>query len=94
MKLDKIKFASLIGFISYRYHLTITPDDIREMDAIIEVEIPEASRVITNLNDVNDLLKYMAGGTYKIEAIKAYRNLTGVGLKESKDAVERYWVDR
>lgn len=27
----------------------------------------------------------------KINAIKAYRAMTGVGLKEAKDAVERYW---
>ena len=27
----------------------------------------------------------------KIEAIKAYRAMTSVGLKEAKDAVEKYW---
>jgi hypothetical protein len=30
----------------------------------------------------------------KIPAIKAYRLLTGAGLKESKDAVEKYWVSK
>jgi ribosomal protein L7/L12 len=43
---------------------------------------------------VDELLLYMGKGTQKIEAIKAYRNLTGAGLKESKDAVERYWVSK
>jgi len=28
---------------------------------------------------------------YKISLIKEYRSLTGVGLKEAKDAVERLW---
>lgn len=38
--------------------------------------------------DVVGLLEAMASGK-KIEAIKNYRSLTGYGLKESKDAVER-----
>lgn len=38
MKLDKIKFASLIGFISYRYALTVTQDDMREIDSLIDIE--------------------------------------------------------
>lgn len=28
----------------------------------------------------------------KIDAIKAYRALTGAGLRESKDTIERYWL--
>jgi ribosomal protein L7/L12 len=35
-----------------------------------------------------DLIDALAGGR-KIEAIKAFRALTGYGLKESKDQVER-----
>lgn len=37
--------------------------------------------------DVFNLMSSMAGGR-TIEAIKAYRTLTGAGLKEAKDAVE------
>lgn len=37
---------------------------------------------------LNDMFDAMA--TYrKVSAIKAYRELTGVGLKESKDAIEK-----
>ena len=92
MKLDKIKFASLIGFISCRYALTITPDDIYEMDAIIEFQIPDLAKA--DVNTVERLMSLMYQNTQKIEAIKAFRDLTGAGLKESKDAVERYWVSK
>lgn len=37
--------------------------------------------------EVDNLLRAMKDNK-KIEAIKAYRTLTGAGLKESKDAVE------
>jgi len=36
----------------------------------------------------------MAEGTRKIEAIKCHRKITGYGLKESKDTVEKYWVSK
>jgi hypothetical protein len=36
---------------------------------------------------------FMAGGTNKIDAIREHRAITGMGLKESKEAVERYWPD-
>ena len=35
----------------------------------------------------------MMGGE-RISAIKAYRVLTGAGLKESKEAVEQYWTHK
>lgn len=40
---------------------------------------------------VDRLLAAMRNGQ-KINAIKEYRSLTGLGLKESKDAVELYWT--
>lgn len=39
---------------------------------------------------LSELLKEMAVGQKKIECIKLYRQLTGVGLKEAKDEVEKY----
>lgn len=39
---------------------------------------------------VDDLLSALCG-RQMIPAIKAYRALTGAGLKESKDAVERFY---
>ena len=36
-------------------------------------------------------MRLMVAGNQKIEAIKTHRAITGFGLKESKDAVEKYW---
>ncbi len=41
-----------------------------------------------NVNDDAELQALMAAGN-KINAIKRYRELTGVGLKEAKDAIDR-----
>lgn len=48
----------------------------------------------TSLSDVqiNAISDALRGGN-KIEAIKLYREATGLGLKESKDAVEALEVD-
>ena len=55
------------------------------------IEVPEPVANKAYCADVDNLLMLMNEGTRKIEAIKAYRILTGAGLKESKDAVEKYW---
>ena len=47
-----------------------------------------------NFEELNVLMMLMAEGTRKIDAIKQHRQLTGAGLKESKDAVEKYWVSK
>jgi ribosomal protein L7/L12 len=44
--------------------------------------------------ELNNLMAMMQGGMHKIEAIKSYRTLTGAGLKEAKDAVERHWISK
>lgn len=91
MKLDKIRFASLIGFISCRYALTVTQDDMREIDEIIDIDVPVADVAYPANNDIDMLMFLMSQGTQKIEAIKVHRKLTGMGLKDSKDAIEKYW---
>jgi hypothetical protein len=101
MKLDKIKFASLIGFISCRYALTVTQDDIAEMDQLIDIdvlEVAEPEKIYPLNSQVEQLMMHMAGdcpagykGSSKIEAIKFHRAISGYGLKESKDTVEKYW---
>lgn len=94
MKLDKIRFASLVGFISCRYALTLTQDDMREMDELIDIDAPIAEQIYASTSDINQLMALMQAGTQKIEAIKLHRKLTGWGLKECKDQVEKYWVSR
>jgi ribosomal protein L7/L12 len=41
-----------------------------------------------NREKLDDIIGFINGGQ-KIAAIKAYRELTGLGLRESKDAIER-----
>jgi len=94
MKLDKIKFARLVHFIGLRLGINYMNEEfVTELDAMIDIELPEQQTVILRPcnADVEQLMALMASGTEKIEAIKCYRSITGMGLKESKDAVERYW---
>ena len=93
MKLGKIQFAKLIGQIQ---KLLITRDelsneDIEIIDAIVEFNVPVPAKAYASCADVDDMLKAMREGR-KIDAIKAYRSITGTGLKEGKDAIEANWL--
>lgn len=95
MKLDKIKFARLTvhiqALINYR-KTELSVNDIEDVDALIDVEMPDPVHMLyASTDDVNDLIALMSKGTHKIEAIKLHRKLTGWGLKESKDEVEKHW---
>ena len=97
-KLSRTAFARLISYLSHNAGIEFGEFDIENIDAMITFEepaklsdilpAPKASAV-----DVDSLLAAFHDGN-RIEAIKAYRALTGYGLKESKDAVERYWVSK
>jgi len=93
MKLDKIKFAKLVSHIQSLMHRrdTLNEDDIRDLDYIIDIDIPEPDVIHPASSDISQLMFLMQQGTYKIEAIKLHRKLTGWGLKESKEEVEKYW---
>lgn len=90
MKLDKVKFATLLNWLGRR-GLQLDNEDIQDIDNLISIEAPEVNVAYPATSDINELMKLMAGGTQKIEAIKLHRKLTGWGLKESKDEVERHW---
>ena len=92
MKLDKLTFANLVAFIG-----KLRPEcdiDLFELDQIVDFNIVEPKPGMASASDVDKLMMLMAEGTRKIETIKLYRNMTGFGLKEAKDAVERYWVSK
>ncbi len=91
MKLDKLRFATLIGYLSIIANQTFAVGEISEIDEIIDIAVPEVPAGRADAYQLDKLMALMAQGTQKIEAIKQYRMLTGFGLKESKDAVERYW---
>src|SRR5882724_7397412 len=93
MKLDKIKFARLVAYLS-RNGFDGYQSNIEAIDDMIDIEVPmPIEHHYPKNDDVERLMALMAEGTHKIEAIKHHRNITGMGLKESKDAVERYWVE-
>lgn len=93
-KLDKIKLAELIGFLSCQYSINITRYDIIAIDNIIDIDVLNQQFDYNNLDYIERLMALMADGKQKIEAVKIYRAITGCGLKESKDAVERCWKYR
>jgi hypothetical protein len=90
MKLDKYKFANLIAMIS-GWGCTLDPYRIQDIDDAITIDMPEPANYYPDISDINKLMQLMAAGNQKIDAIKLHRKLTGYGLKESKDMVEKYW---
>ena len=94
MKLNKIKFARLVAWISTQAGYHFNEDDLHDLDDLTDIELPEQQIMRPSNDDIERLMALMAEGTRKIEAIKIHRSITGLGLKESKDAVERYWVSK
>lgn len=92
MKLDRIKFAKLVGWLSYRFNVQIHEyDDLATLDQLTDVDCQPVE--VTGKADpatINELMRAIHAGE-KIAAIKAYRSMTGYGLKEAKDAVEAQW---
>lgn len=58
-------------------------DDAEELVRLLETNL----QPVLKLDRFDDVRDFVRAGR-KIEAIKRYRELTGVGLKEAKDAVE------
>jgi hypothetical protein len=96
MKLDKIRFARLITHIQYWVSSgsMLSESDIEDVDNICQIEMPQPDVAYPSVSDINRLMALMAAGQHKIEAIRQYRILTGLGLKESKEQVEKYWVNK
>lgn len=92
MKMDKISFARLIGNIERVCALSMSHVEVEAIDSLIDIEIPPTPKADPEV--VNQLILLMVEGTHKIDAIKEYRTLTGCGLLESKNAVEKYWRSR
>lgn len=83
---DQIGFARLISQITVLRGSGLDPYDIRNIAVTLDEFTASASA-----DSVNRLLSAMKRGQ-KIEAIREYRAITGMGLKESKDAIEMYSV--
>lgn len=91
MKLDRIKFAKLVGWLSYRFNIKIHDyDDLATLDQLCDVNVEPVATQYIEVNKINELLDQMNMNNGFIPAIKAYRALTGAGLKEARDSVEKY----
>lgn len=88
MKLDKIKFAMLVALMADK-GAAFSMEELADIDALIDIETPPAPAM--NATDLHVLMALMQAGTNKIDAIKQHRQMTGYGLKDSKDIVEKYW---
>lgn len=88
MKLDKMTFAKLVKFIC-----DLNPEnwvDLEKLDELINIDVPVQSPAKANPAEVDELLRAMTDPSSYIPAIKAYRVVTGAGLKEAKEAIERF----
>ena len=87
-KLNRLQFAKLVAHCCGN-GMSQGEWEIERVDELCEFEVPTQINYVS-CEAVDDLLKQITLGE-KIPAIKAYRVLTGAGLKEAKDAVEKYW---
>ena len=90
LRLDRMKLAKLVAHCCGN-GMSQGDWEIERIDEFCEFEVPEPVNK-ASCADIDNLMALMAEGNRKIEAIKAYRTLTGAGLKEGKDAVEKYWL--
>jgi len=95
--MDKIKFAQLIAYVARQHAISFTTDELTDMYEIIEAGTKQTE--IKFEPATHDQIAASAGShvqfmmnamrdNKKIEATKACRMLTGLGLKEAKDMVE------
>lgn len=94
MKLDKIKFARLIAYIQDLKEQTqvLETYQIEYIDELTEINVEPVKINQVPYGEIDNLLFQIGHADGFIPAIKAYRALTGQGLKEAKEAIERYRV--
>ena len=90
------KFASLVSWLTHVTGEEFYEDRVNELYGriVASIEPVPVSDLQVNPDVLDALLALLQEGTYKIEAIRYYRMMTGAGLKESKDAIEKYWVSK
>lgn len=92
VKIDIVRFGALISKVTNLANTEIYSnlvDDIYWL--VVDCVIDEAPPLgMPSIKDVNALVEGLCKGE-KITAIKAYRSITGYGLKEAKDAIELHW---
>lgn len=87
--MNTVKFAM---FINYLTKIGMGEINSYEMQAIHDQAQNFNDPTKASITDVDELLRTIKLNEF-IPAIKAYRTLTGAGLKEAKEAIERYRVN-
>lgn len=91
--MEKKLFARLISHITQLCGHSMDQYEIEAIESLTTpVVAPTTSTYYSQVTaeKLDDMLRAIRDG-HKIEAIKAYRTMSGIGLKESKDAIEKYW---
>jgi len=90
--MDKIKFTLMVQWVitCLRNKDYFEGNELAKLDDMITAATVTKPNQCVEACKVDDLLKQLNAPNGFIEAIKAYRVLTGAGLKESKEAIERY----
>jgi ribosomal protein L7/L12 len=84
-EMDMIKFVQLVLYLTDFTGLRFTDHELKMLQTQCkDLSVTPAPVDQTVLKELMQAVKYGR----KIEAIKAYRTLTGEGLKESKDIIE------
>src|SRR5258708_4268011 len=92
MVISAAKFGAFISYLSEQFHIRFAEYNCEDMLAAIRnMNETIATPVVADCDTVDRLMMLMNEGTQKIEAIKAYRTLTGLRLYEAKNTVEKYW---
>ena len=86
VKMDRIRFAQLMNYLGSR-GIQLDMDECADIDSALVFDITEQK---VKASDVDELLRAFTAEDGFIPAIKAYRALTGEGLKEAKEAIEKY----
>ncbi len=84
-----ISHACLVSFVTALAGRQMTIDEIHTLDHLAKLG-NEAGKASVNGQAVAAMLDAIKKGS-KIEAIREHRAMTGYGLKESKDEIEKYW---
>ena len=96
--MDKIKFAQLVANIARQHAISFTTDELTDMYDTIEAgtkqqevkyELPTHEQIVKTAGQEVTLMLEAMSQNKLIDAIKSYRMLTGLGLKEAKDMIER-----
>lgn len=87
MKMNAIKFAQMISYISQYTNVIFSSDAIADISAAIDAGVEQPIVSSCSAQDLVAIFQAMAEGK-RIEPIKHIRQVTGLGLKEAKDLLD------